>query len=168
MKSISLILWILAGSAIQMLLPPVQAFGSIEWPVLTALLIGMALRLGWPHLMVAAVLCGLAHDSFSLAPLGFSIPFFVAIAAGVYAIREEIFGDQFISLLLLGVLSVFLKVLYFGIFLAITGLRPVPGGAVFGAQVVGGLILGGITVPMVCLAVSALRKIIPHRRRRFL
>lgn len=162
------ILWIsfllLAGAAVQTLLPPWAFFGSIEWPVLTALLITLSLRVPRVHLLYASLLAGVLYDTFSPAPLGTAIPFFVLLGTGLYALRDEVFADQIVSYVVLGLLAVFLKTVYFTVVLAMSGLRPLQPG-LLAARLGGGLIFGGLTAPLVYLVFTALRRAAPASRR---
>ena len=164
MSTLLITLLLLFGAAVQMLLPPWAFFGSMEWPVLTALLITISLRASRPRLIYASLLAGLLYDSFSPAPLGTALPFFILLGIGLYALRDEVFADQIVSYIVLGLLAVLLKTVYFSVILSAAGLRPFHPGLLV-VRLGGGLLLGALTVPLVYLAVAALRHAIPSPRR---
>lgn len=158
-------LLLLTGAAFQTLLPLWAFIGSIEWPVLTALLITISLRTDGARLAYAALLAGLLYDSFSPAPLGTSMPFFFLLSGGLYALREELFADQVVTYFMLGLAAVILKTLYFGLVLPAAGLRPLQP-ALLVIRLGGGLLLGAVTAPLVYLVVSLFRHNTSKHRRR--
>jgi rod shape-determining protein MreD len=158
-------LLLLAGATVQSLLPSWALIGSLEWPVLTALLITITLRASRSRLMYAALLAGLLYDSFSPAPLGSSMPFFLLLGGGLYALRDELFADQVVSYIVLGLLAVLLKTVYFAAVYSGGGLRPLQPGLLT-VRLVGGFLLGALTAPLGYLAVSALRHALPEKTRR--
>lgn len=164
MSSLLITLLLLLGAVVQTLLPPWAFFGTMEWPVLTALLIVIALRAGRTQLIYAALLSGVLYDSFSPAPLGTSLPFFVLLGVGLYTLRDEVFADQVVSYIVLGVLAILLKTFYFTAIFFVAGLRPLQPG-LLAVRLVGGIVLGALTVPLVYLAVNALRHAVPSSQR---
>jgi rod shape-determining protein MreD len=166
MSSLLITLLLLFGAAVQTLLPPWAFFGSSEWPVLTALLITISLRASRVRLIYAALLAGVLYDAFSPAPLGTSIPFFVLLGLGLYALRDEVFADQLVSYIVLGLLAVLLKTVYFTAVLSASGLRPLQPG-LLAVRLGGSLILGALTAPLVYLVFAGLRRAAPAPRRRW-
>ena len=164
MSSLPITLLLLAGATVQTLLPSWAFFGSAEWPVLTALLITISLRASYARLIYASLLAGVLYDALSPAPLGTSIPFFVLLGIGLYALRDEVFADQIISYIVLGLLAVLLKTLYFAAVLSASGLRPFQPGMLT-VRLGGSLILGALTAPAVYLSLDALRRAAPATRR---
>ena len=160
-------LLLLIGAAFQTLLPAWAFIGSLEWPVLTGLLITISLRTNRARLIYASLLAGLIYDAFSPAPLGTSMPFFILLGAGLYALREEVFEDQLVTYSVLGLLAVTLKTLYFAIVLSFSGLRQLQPGLLM-VQLAGGFILGALTAPLVYLAISTVRHAFPKPRRHVL
>jgi rod shape-determining protein MreD len=156
-----------AGALMQTMLPAWNAFGSLELPLLTGLIICIALHTDRPRMFYAAVLTGLLHDAFCPAPLGLSIPFFVALAMGVNWIRDEVFGDQPATYAVLGAVAVVLEVLYYALTFKLSGRRPVSGGLV-ALRLTGGLIAGAVVVPLVSLTVMQFRYLTMRNRRRFI
>jgi len=147
MNILRITLLLLSGAAVQTLLPTWAFAGNIEWPVLTALL------------------TGLLYDSFSPAPLGTSMPFFLLLGAGLYLLRDEVFADQLISYVIIGVTALLLKTVYFSIVFLVSGLRPLHPGLLAG-RLGGGLVLGALTVPLVYLLLAMLRRALPVPGRR--
>lgn len=165
MSSLWITFLLLAGASIQTLLPPWAFIGSLEWPVLTGLLIYIALRARRNQVIGAALLAGLLYDALSPAPLGISLPFFILLGIGLYAVREELFSDQIVTYSVLGLLSVLLKTVYFSAVLSACGLRPFHLGTVM-VRIAGGFILGALTAPLVYFSVSALQHLLSPSRRR--
>ena len=165
MNILRITLLLLSGAAVQTLLPTWAFAGNIEWPVLTALLITISLRAGGSSLIYAALLTGLLYDSFSPAPLGTSMPFFLLLGAGLYLLRDEVFADQLISYVIIGVTALLLKTVYFSIVFLVSGLRPLHPGLLAG-RLGGGLVLGALTVPLVYLLLAMLRRALPVPGRR--
>ena len=145
---------LLAGASLQTLLPALP--GLAEWPVLTALILCISLRCVRSRVLYASLLAGVLNDAFCPAPLGVSLPFFVLLALGVYAIHEEVFGDQIITYAVLGLLAGLSHVLYFTFVFAATGLRPL-GVGLLTARLFGGLLLGALTTPLIFLLIGALQ-----------
>jgi len=155
----------LAGAAVQTLLPSWTFLGALEWPVLTSLLIIIALRARRSQVIYASLLAGILYDSLSPAPLGLSLPFFLLLGGGLFALREELFADQVVTYSVLGMLSVLLKTIYFSVVLSACGLRPLHPGVAM-VRIAGGFILGALTVPLVYLFLAAVRHARPKNRRR--
>jgi hypothetical protein len=92
------------------------------------------------------------------------MPFFLLLATGLYALRNEVFADQIISYIVLGLLAVVLKTVYFSTVFLVFDLRPMPPG-LLAARLGASPILGIVTVPLVYFAVSALCRTWPKHRR---
>jgi len=161
MSSLRITLLLLIGTSLQTLLPGPVALGSNKWPILLGLVLCISLKSDRARVLYAGLLAGLLHDAFSPALLGVSIPFFLLIALGVHAIREEVFGDQIITYAVLGLLGALCKTLYFTLVFAATGLRPVGAGS-FAISLLGSLLLGAITTSLLFLLLSVL----PSRKTR--
>ena len=164
MSILVITLLLLIGAALQTLLPAWAFIGSLEWPVLTGLLIYISLRTDRARLTYASLLAGVIYDAFSPAPLGTSMPFFLLLGAGLYALREEVFADQLVTYSVLGLLAVILKTLYFAVVFSASGLRPLQPGLLL-IRLAGGFILGALTAPLVYLALSTARHAFPKPRR---
>lgn len=156
-----------AGALLQTLLPPWGVFGALEMPILTGLIICIALHTDRARMLYAAVLAGLLHDVFCPAPLGLSIPLFTALAAGTNWIRNEVFGDLPATYAVLGATAAVFETLYYAVIFSLSGLRPVPPG-LLGLRLAGGLLAGAVVVPLVSLTVLKLRYLTVHNRRSFI
>lgn len=165
MSSLWITFLLLTGASVQTLLPPWAFIGSLEWPVLTGLLIYISLRARRGQVVYAALLASLLYDALSPAPLGIALPFFVLLGVGLYTLREELFSDQIVTYSVLGLLSVLFKTIYFAVVLSVFGVRPLQVGAV-AIRIAGGFILGALTAPLVYLSISALHHLLPKSRRR--
>lgn len=166
MSRLFITLLLAAGVLIQTLLPPWGVFGVLELPVLTGLIICIALHTDRSSSLYAAVLAGLLHDAFCPAPLGLSIPFFIALATGINWIRDEVF-DLPVTYALLGAAAAMLETVYYALIFSLSGLRPVPPGFL-ALRLAGGLMAGAVVVPLVALTVLQLRTVTMHNRRRMI
>lgn len=164
MNRVVITVFLLAGTIIQLLLPQWGIFRNTEMPVLNGLLICIALHTDYSRMLFAAVLTGLLHDTFSPAPLGLSIPFFVILAMLVYRIRNDVFGDRPFTYVVLGVASALFQILYYVVVFALSGLRPLSFGLI-GLRLSGSLLAGALVVPLVSIVV--LRLTSERSRRRF-
>lgn len=164
MNTLQITFLLLIGSAVQTLLPPLAAAGSLELPLLTALLIYITLHSDHGRMIYAALLAGLLYDSFSPAPLGVSLPFFLMVGAGTFAVRDEVFADQLVTYAVLGLAAAAIKIVYFSTVFSLTGLRPLSVGTLMG-RLAGSLLTGALFIPVVYLALCAARYFIPEPRR---
>lgn len=162
-RSITLLL--VLGTSLQTLLPSPAFLGSTEWPVLLSLILCIVLRADRSCALYAGLMAGVLHDAFSPAPLGVSIPFFLLIALGVYAIREEVFGDQIITYCVLGLLGGLSKALYFTFIFSAFGLRPVGAGPL-AIRLWGSALLGVLSTPLLFLLLSAALRRQARKKRR--
>ncbi len=158
-------LLLLAGTLLQTLLPPWSAFGNLEMPVLTGLIIYIALHTDRARMFYAAVLAGLLHDAFSPAPLGLSIPLFTALAAGTHWISDEVFGDLPATYIVLGVTAAVFETFYYAVTFSLSGLRPVSPG-LLGLRLAGGLLAGASVVPLISMIVLQIQQRSTRRNRR--
>ncbi len=160
-------LLLVIGAFFQTMLPSWNVFGSLELPLLTGLIICIALHTERAKMFYAAVLAGLLHDALCPAPLGLSIPFFIGLASGVYWIRDEIFGDEPATYAVLGALAVISETLYYALIFKLSGLRPVSG-TLIALRLAGGLIAGAVVVPLISLLVVYLQHFNAEHRRRYI
>jgi hypothetical protein len=167
MNRLFITLLLAAGALLQTMLPVWNAFGALELPLLTGLIICIALHTDRARMFYAAVLAGLLHDAFCPAPLGLSIPFFIALAMGVNWIRDEVFGDLPATYAVLGAVAVVSETFYYALVFKLSGLRPVSGG-LLALRLAGGLMAGAVVVPLVSLTVLQLRYLTGRNRRRFI
>ena len=167
MSSLLIIFLLLIGASLQTLVAAPVILGSIEWPVLLGLILCISLRVDRPRALLAGLLAGVLHDAFCPAPLGISIPFFLLIALGAHALREEVFGDQLITYAILGLLGALLKTLYFTLVLSVAGLRPF-GIAPLVVHLLGSGLLGLVTTPLIFLLISRLPSGRVFRQRRWI
>lgn len=160
-------LLLVAGALLQTLLKPPGVFGAMEFPVLTGLIICIALNTGRSKMVYASVLASLLHDAFCPAPLGLSIPFFILLAFGVNWIRDEVFGDLPATYMLLGAIASVFETLYYTLVFSASGLRPVSP-SLLGIRLFGGLLIAAVVVPLISLPVLRLRSLILSNRRLFI
>ena len=165
MTPLRMTLLMFAGAMIQSMLPQWAVAGSLDWPVLTCLLMAVVLYAERATIVAASILAGLLYDSLSPSPLGISLPFFLLVGVGLHALKTELFADQPIPFCILGLLAVTLKTLWLFVAFSIGGLRPVQPGLLL-VRLGGGLLLGALTAPLVYWAVSSLMRRARRRRRR--
>jgi rod shape-determining protein MreD len=138
--------------------------GSIELPLLLSALYCIVLRSTRRSALYAGVLAALLNDSLSPATLGTSIPFYILVAWGVYAVRNEVFGDQLITYFVLGLLGGGLKTIYLLLTCAVTDLQT-GGPALIATRLGSNLILGLLTAPLVYLILFRLFRIRFRKKR---
>lgn len=165
MSLLRITLLLMIGAALQTLLPRWALTGSLDWPILTALLMVVVLHSDRGAVIYAAVLAGLLYDVFSPTPLGISIPFFLLLGIGLHALKTELFSDQPITYCVLGLLAVSLKTLYFYIVFSLGDLRSISVG-LLAVRMGGGLLLGILTAPTVYFAIAFLVHKSKRKRRR--
>jgi hypothetical protein len=166
MNRLFITLLLLSGALLQTVIKPLDMFGAMEFPILTGLVICIALHADHARILYAAVLAGLLHDAFCPAPVGLSIPFFIALALSVNWIRDEVFGDLPATYIILGIVAAVFETVYYAVVFSLSGLRPVSPG-LLALRLTGGLLAGAVIVPLISLVVLQLRHTTPHNRRRF-
>jgi len=167
MSRIFITLLLTAGALLQIVLKPWGVFGTLELPILIGLMICIALHTEPSQMFYAAVLAGLLHDAFCPAPLGLSIPFYIALASAVNWIRDKVFGDLPATYILMGAAATVLETLYYALVFTLSGLRPVSPLMLL-MRLAGGLLAGATIVPLISLLVLKLRTMTLRNRRRFI
>lgn len=157
--------WLMLGTILQMVLKPWGMFSGLELPILTGLVVFIALHTDLKRMLYAAILAGLLHDCFCPAPLGLSIPFFVMLAVGVNWIRHDVFGDSTVTYLLLGLVATMLETVYYAGVFSLSGLRPVWMGPL-GLRLLGGLLASAVVFPMIAVVLLHWRSKTQTRWRR--
>lgn len=158
------ILLLLTAALLQLLLPPWHAFGGVQLPLLTALVVHYALRrepreTGWIVAVALLLRDGLVPGSFGPGLLTFPV-------IGVVAnhIRREVFADGFVTQLFFGGLAAafvcFIAVLVY----SVSGQRPFHFGSVM-MRISGSTILGAVALPLVGWVIHHLEAALPQRRR---
>ena len=155
------------GVLLQTVLKPLGVFGALEFPILTGLIICIALHTDRSQMLYAAVLAGLLHDAFCPAPLGLSIPFFITLSMAVNRIRDEVFADLPTTYVLLGAAAAVFETVYYAVIFSLSGLRPVSPG-LLAMRLIGGLLAGAVIVPLVALTALKLSHVHLRNRRRFI
>ncbi len=166
MSGLRITLFLLAAATVQALLPVPACTGSLEFPLLTGMLVYLALHSGHGQMIYASLLAGVLYDALSPAPFGSGLPFFLMIGAGAFALRDEVFADQLITYAVLGLMAAALKIAYFSTVYLVIGLRPVSAG-LFLVRLTYSLLLGALIVPAVYLALAAVQHALPKTRRRY-
>jgi cell shape-determining protein MreD len=159
---ITLLLFLAAS--IQTMLPRIAILGSYEWPCLSCTLLFIALRTRPAQLVFATVLSGLLYESLSPLPLGAGILYFSLLAGVVYRVRDEVFNDQIVTYVFLGLLSGLLKTTCFFVLLNLGNLRDVSALS-WGIRLANDLFLSLIAAPSVFLCLSAGQRILFPKRR---
>lgn len=136
------------GAFAQAAIPCSQLLGNSACPVLLSVSVyyGLARKRG--EALRAAFLAGMLQDALSQIPLGFSSLCFCAVAWTVHRFRDEVFIRNWITHVLFGAAANFGVVLVLGGMLWWTDLVRISG-TVFLLKVLGSLLLGGLTAPIV-------------------
>lgn len=88
MTPVTMLFLLVAGTAMQLLLPAVPWLGYATAPMLGAIVLYYALYRGGLVMLFAAIIAGLFQDSSSLIPLGYSSFAFAVIALVVERFRD--------------------------------------------------------------------------------
>lgn len=157
-RAVMLIIF-LAGALLQSLLPEWPLFGGLRPPVVIALVIYYAFRVERRDMWLAVFWGALLYDSLEPGAFGPALLSFPLVGLAVHKVRNEVFADGIVTLLLFGMLGAGFVMLVTVIVYAVTGERPVSAGRVFGA-----LVLGMVTMPVVNAVVRYAESGIPKRR----
>ena len=156
MSLLFITLLLLVGASLQTLLPGFAVLGSIGWPILPGIVLCISLKSSRSKVLYAGLLAAVLNDALCPVPFGLSIPFFLFISLGVYAVREEVFGDQIITYAVLGLVVGLLQTIYYVAVFSVAGLRPF-GGSLLVPRLLGGLLLGTVTSPLIFMFLSVFR-----------
>lgn len=151
MSLVSLLFLLLAGTAVQSILPAVPWLGYATFPVLCSLVLYYALYRGGAIMLLAAIVAGLFQDSSTLIPLGYSSFGFAAGALLIERYRDLIVLQSalthmvFTALLHAAVTALLVALMWQG---GIIAWRPL---WLFG-KIPGSIVLGIVTGPLVIAA----------------
>lgn len=160
--SLSMIL----AAMVQSNLPRWALLGSLDWPILTMVLMMLIVHIGLGWVIYASVWAGVLYDVFSPAPLGISLPYFLALGMGLYALKSKLFSEHLLAYSVLGLAAVSLKTVWFFMVFSLTGLRPLDWG-LFAMRLLGGLLLGLLSaLPVYWLSALARRVSMSRRWRK--
>lgn len=148
---------LLSAMLLQAQLPGIALLGGARWPVLSCVVLYYALNHRRTAGLVAALVAGLLLDMLSLVPAGYSVFMFgvMAMVAGRY--RRLVLPEAAVTAAFFGALSgLFYATFLYGV-LANGGLQGCPPVLVL-ARILGGLLMGGVTGPVVFLVMSGLHR----------
>lgn len=164
MKSRALMLILIAlGALLQQALPGVALLGGMKPPIVASMALYHALHKGSPDFWMAVFFAALLQDGLDMGPFGPALLAFPAIALIAYRIRNEIFSDGLITLLVLGTCMGFITAFTALVIYSATGQRILPPGLVF-LRLFGSIVLGMLTLPLVAHTMKRLEAMIPRRR----
>ncbi len=148
---------LLSALLLQAQLPGIALLGGARWPVLSCVVLYYALN----HRRTAGLMAGLAGglllDMLSFVPAGYSVLVFcvMAMVAGRY--RRLVLPEASVTAAFFGALSGLLYSALLYALLATGGLRGCPPVLVL-ARILGSLLMGGVTGPVVFLVLSGLHR----------
>ena len=105
MNVIVLVVAVIACALCQALLPPWEFLGNAKPPVLLGAVMYYALARPRGLAVTAAILAGLLQDALDQIPLGFSVWTFVVLAILVTHYQNKIFGNHWVTHMMLGALA---------------------------------------------------------------
>jgi len=161
-RALMLIL-ITLGALLQQSLPGVALFGGMKPPILASMALYHALHKGTPDLWMAVFFAALLQDGLDLGPFGPALLAFPGMGLVAYRIRNEIFSDGLITLLVLGAGMGFITAFTALVIYSATGQRILPPGLGL-LRLFGSIVLGMLTLPLVSHTLKRLEAMIPKRR----
>ncbi|HEY5653656.1 MAG TPA: rod shape-determining protein MreD [Pontiella sp.] len=162
-RRILMIVTIICGALLQQILPVWPIFGGIKPPILAALSLHYALRRDNRDMWLAVITAALLHDGLEVGPFGPAIATFPIIGFLANRIRTEVFADDLPLQLMFGaVIGLFVTLVTLLAYSAF-GLRPFHFGMAV-LRLIGGLILGMTTLPIISHMTVKLESILPKSR----
>lgn len=158
-----MLLIILLAALFQQILPPIAWLGGMKPPILAAMALHYALRKGSPDFWMAVAFATLLQDGLDLGSFGPALLAFPPICGLAHRIRKEIFIDGIVTQLVLGATMGLLVAFVALVVYSITGQRSFPP-AIGLLRLLGSLLLGAVTLPLVSLVVGWLESMIPKPR----
>ena len=157
MSLLALVFTLLMAALAQAVFPASRWTGYSPVPVLTSLVLYYALVRPRGILLTAAVGAGLVEDSLAQMPLGYSVFCYCVVALVVEHVRDTMLVRQWTTHVAFGALAYFGVTLTILLLLAKDGLI-VPDVGHTLLRLVGSLLLGGVTAPLVFHALDSLEK----------
>lgn len=152
-----LTMWVtlFCGAILQALMPAWTWFGFVKPPVLLGLVMYYAFTRGRGFMLLTAVTAGVLQDALGMIPLGYSAACFCAVGLLVQRFRDVVFIFRSVTHVVVGALGHGLATVLMALLLVHDD-RVVwmPGWTV--SRVVGSIVLGAITVPLVFRAAEIL------------
>lgn len=155
MNLIVLVVSVIACALCQALLPPWEFLGNAKPPILLGAVMYYALARPRGLAVTAAILAGLLQDALDQIPLGFSVWTFVVLAILVTHYQNKIFGNHWVTHMMLGALASVGMVLTLYVLLLARGTLERSFGSAF-AMALGVMVLGLFFIPMVFLLMERL------------
>lgn len=148
MNALVMLFALLCAATAQAILPSWTLVGNARPPILLGVGLYYAMTRDREGMVLAALLAGLLQDALSMIPLGYSSCLFVGGALLVARFKELVFVYRVVTHLVLGALS------SAAVALGLAGLLMLNGQVdltlrLFGSQLVGSLLVGALTVPVV-------------------
>ena len=162
-RRILLLLTLGFGALLQQSLPGWALFGGMKPPILAAMVLHYALRLGKRDMWMVVIIAALMQDGLELGSFGPALLAFPIIGLLANRVRSEVFSDGVVSQLIFGaVIGLFFTLITLLVFTT-SGQRPFHFGQAL-MRLTGSLFLGLITLPLVSQSIIRLEGLIPKRR----
>ncbi len=157
MNLLALIFSLLVAALVQALLPTTRWTGYAPVPVMASVVLYYALLRPRGVLLAAAVGAGLVEDSLGQMPLGYSVFCYCVMGLLVEHFRDSLLVRQWTTHVMLGLLANLGLTLALMLLLAKDGLI-VPDLLHTVLRLVGALLLGAVTAPVVVAALESLEQ----------
>ena len=157
MNLLALIFSLLVAALVQALLPTTRWTGYAPVPVMASVVLYYALLRPRAILLAAAVGAGLVEDSLGQMPLGYSVFCYCVMGLLVEHFRDSLLVRQWTTHAMLGLLANLGLTLVLMLLLAKDGLI-VPDLLHTVLRLVGALLLGAVTAPVVVAALDSLEQ----------
>lgn len=134
---------------VQAVVPPWTAMGQAKPPVLLGGVLYYALTRNNSLVIEAAVVAGLLQDSLGPIPLGYSVVAFLSVALLTNRFRERVFGEHWVTHVLLGIASAVLVTFMMHLLLVGSGMRTGVRPSFVLSKALGASLLGMFAIPVV-------------------
>ena len=148
MTFVVMVLFLLAGAAVQTLVPSPAVLGQARVPVLLCIVLYYALTHEMHVTLAAGLLAGFIQDALSPVPLGYSVWCFWIAGALVSRFRRVVLSESPAAQMFFGGVVGALTAMLFGVLLSVTGQVRWPVVRVL-VKVAGSGILGALCAPPV-------------------
>ena len=157
MKAFVLTVALLAAALLQSMLPGWGAMGQARFPLLMGVVLYAALTLDRRGMLLVAVAAGLLQDALSLLPLGFSSFGYCFGCLLILRWRDQLFGQQAVTHMLLGGVFAVLSTLLLYFLLMSNGTLYIHVGALI-LRLIGSFIMGVISAPLIFMGLVRLER----------
>jgi len=156
-KAFLLIVALMTAALLQSMLPGWGTMGQARFPLLMAVVLYSALTLDRRGMLLVALAAGMIQDSLSLLPLGFSAFGYCVGSMLIFRWRDQLFGQQAITHMLLGGVFASLSTLLLYFLLMSNGTLFISFGSLV-LRLLGSFIMGVLASPLVFFCLAWLEK----------